>query len=201
MGKHYIVRSDGVVHLYNFKESNFRKNYTFAYRTRKLHTRRRKGKWMKIRVYVKKIVYFSIYVVNTKGSGVNEKRGSWSFTVDASIYTTASIDEARIEGLGDLAEALAEWLVDEFGFRNAVFTTVGSQTDAEHPAEDAEEQGLFIVNLDVEDVTMAQGDYRLGRNIESVNACMLDESCKRESYSVKNLSLIPRMAFRIRLCK
>lgn len=202
MGKHYIVRSDGVVQAYFFKnEKEFRKNYVKAvpHRPRKAERRFKK----RVRIYTRKIevVYFSIYVVNAKGSGCNKKRGSWSFTVDASVYTSSPINQERITGLGDLAESLAEWLVYEFGFRRAVFITVGSRFDAEHPARDAEAQGLFIVNLDVEDVTMARGDYRYRRNIERVNACMLDESCKRESFSVKNLSLVPRVAFRVRLCR
>jgi len=202
MGKHYIVRKDGVVQLYHFKdEKRFRKNYVEAvpHRPRKVERRFKK----RVRVYTRKIgvVYFSSYIVNAKGSGISEKTGAWSFTIHASIYTPTLIDWIKYEGLVDVSEALKEWLFNEFGFRNTFLTTVGGKPNQKRPGSDAEKRGFFIFRLAVEDKTMARGDYRLRRNLKRVNACMLVESCKRESYSVVNLSLVPRMAFRIRLCK
>lgn len=145
------------------------------------------------------MIYYTISVVNAKGSGRLRKSGSWSFTVDSSIYTFAPIDYKRLSGLEDLSQALAEWLVDEFGFHRATFATEGSGIDIPSSVYDAKGQGFYYVKLDVEDVMVAKGDYRSRQDIDVINADMLDESCKSESYSIKNMQIIPRVAPVLRL--
>jgi len=202
MGKHYIMQRNGVVRNIPFKsEKNFRKNYVKAVPHRPRWAEKKYGK--RVRIYTRKIgvVYYTQYTCNAKGTWINEKRGAWSFTVDAKIYTPSFIDDKREESLASLPEALTEWLLDEFGFRNFTYDTVGINVNSERPRTDAETQGLFIVDLDVEDVTMARGNYRYRRNIKRVNACMLVESQKRESYSIVGFSLVPRVASKVRLCK
>lgn len=139
-------------------------------------------------------LFRTIYVVNAKGSGVNEKKCSWSFTVDATIYTFAPIDTRRLGAMADVSHTLSEWLIDEFGFRNTSFNTVGGEINAKVSSESSKGLGIYFCQVDVEDVTMAKGDYRSGRDLALINAHMLDESCQPKSYSVKNCSLVPRLA-------
>ena len=139
-------------------------------------------------------VYRTVIVQNWKGSGRVGQRGAWSFTVDATVYTFAPIDGRRLAGLQDLVTQHAEWLVDEFGFHNATYDTKGAAVDQVRSAEDSRGQGFYYVNLDVEDVTMARGDYRSRRDVYVVNASMFGESMVSGSYSVRDMQVVPWVA-------
>ena len=201
--KHYIKRKDGIVQRYNINDANFRKYYRKAelHRPRILERKFKK----RVRVYEKGkrrvlgVVYRTIIVQNWKGSGCGYKRGAWSFTVDASVYTKAVIDKKRLEGLQELVTELASWIIDEFGFHRSTYDTKGAAVDQVRSREDARRAGLFVVNLDVEDVTMARGDYRFGRDIGIVNALMLDQSCRSGSYSFRGNKVVPWVAPDIRV--
>ena len=140
-----------------------------------------------------------MFVVNAKGSGINHKAGAWSFTVNASVYTFSAIDKERIEGLQELSEVLADGLVDEFGLHNPTYTTIGSATDLISSSEDCRGQGIYFVHLDVEDITVAKGDYRLRQHISTINDSMLAESLQPSTYSLVGCTLIPRVSSKLRL--
>lgn len=144
-------------------------------------------------------MYQTIYIVNAKGSGAGEKQEGWTFTVDASIFTFGEIDPKRYDGLADLASELSTWVCDELRLHNAAFDTVGSQINAECSAADSRGQGIYIVHLDVEDVTMAKGDYRFGRDLAIVNAAMLAQSEDIRSYTYASGKIVPRVAPQLRL--
>jgi hypothetical protein len=141
----------------------------------------------------------TIWIVNAKGSGRLAKTCSWSFTVDATIYTFSPIDNERLEGLAHLAGDLSGWLASNFGFHHSTFDTVGTSVDAPVSREDSRGIGFYFVSLDVEDVTMARGDYRSRRDIGSVNAEMLVESERDTSYSIVGCKVKPRLALDVRL--
>lgn len=145
------------------------------------------------------MVYQTIYIVNAKGSGVGEKQEGWTFTVDASIFTFSPIDPERYGGLVSLAEELSGWICDELRLHNASFDTVGSQLDMPVSAADSGGQGFYFVHLDVEDVTMAKGDYRSRSDIAVVNAAMLAESEQPGAYSYSSGKVKPRVAFELRM--
>jgi len=143
--------------------------------------------------------YQTIYVVNAKGSGAGEKAEGWTFTVDASLFTFGEIDPQRYDGLVFLAESLSSWICDELRLHNAAFDTVGSQLNAEVGRGDSQGQGFYYVHLDVEDVTMAKGDYRFRFRLDNVNAAMLTESEVSGSYSYSSGKVIPRVAPELRM--
>lgn len=141
----------------------------------------------------------TIWVVNAKGSGRLAKTCSWSFTVDATIYTFSHIDDERLAGLEALCSKLSAWLVSEFGFHHSTFDTEGVELNAHVSREDSRGIGFYFVSLDVEDVTMARGDYRSRLDIRTINAYMLNQSKLATSYSVVGCTLKPRLALDIRL--
>ena len=93
----------------------------------------------------------------------------------------------------------AEWLIDEFGFHNATYDTKGAAIDQVRSTEDARGIGFYYVNLDVEDVTMARGDYRSRRDVFLVNASMFNESMESGSYSIRNMQVVPWVAPDLRM--
>jgi len=137
--------------------------------------------------------------VNAKGSSIGKKKIAWTFTVDASIYTFAPIDAFRLERMAYLADDLSDWIINEFGLHNVTFDTLGSATDMPTSNQDARGHGFYYCHLDVEDVTMAKGDYRSRQDIRSVNADMLNESQQRESYTFVGSTLFPRLAPDLRM--
>jgi hypothetical protein len=147
----------------------------------------------------KTMPYQTVYIVNAKGSGVGESAEGWTFTVDASIFTFSPIDNERLLGMVRLAEELSSWICDELRLHNASFDTLGSQLDMPVGAEDSRGQGFYFVHLDVEDVTMAKGDYRSRSDIAAINASMLAESEQPGAYSYSSGKVQPRMAFDLRM--
>lgn len=203
MAKHYIIRRDDVVQSYHFKsEKEFRKNYVKAvpHRPRKYERRFKK----RVRLYVKAEYYRTTVIINPHGTGrVGKPREKWSFNVQSTIFTTQRIeeDEVRFNAMVSVAEKLRDWIIDHFGFYNITHDTAGVSTDKRIPKQDAEAAGLWINKLTVKDILVAQGNYRLRRNINVVNACMLVESCKSELYSVRSGEVVAWVASDILLCK
>lgn len=191
---HVLKRSDGIYQQYRTKKKTLGKEYRQLPRTRALQRQfgKRVRAYEKIKLELK--YYRSMYVVNAQGSGRLDKKCVWRFTVDATVYTTSPIDDERYDGLASCATALAEWLIDEFGFHNVTFDTVGGEVDSRVSREDSKGLGVYVVSLDVEDVQMASGDYRPGRNIRLENARMLAKSQRHEAYSVRGCQIIPRVA-------
>lgn len=137
---------------------------------------------------------------NARGSTTESKDEEWSFTVDAVIFTFGKIDSERYDGMVSVVEALSKWIRSDLGlYSPKPPLTLGTKLDQSVSFADSRGYGFYIVKLDVEDVTMARGNYRFRRNIKSVNAKMLDASEVSGAYTYRSGTVKPRMAPELRL--
>jgi len=84
--------------------------------------------------------FYTIYVQNWKGSGVNISRETWTYTTHASVATENRITEETYSKIVESVYEISDWVQDELRLHNtSTPTTLGSTSDEPRKRSDLSE--------------------------------------------------------------